>query len=79
MTPDLIPVFLNGRPLRVAAGTTLGALLAEHEPDLLAAFLGASARATDGRLIAVAPEAPLAAGAILLVRRVAGGGELADA
>lgn len=71
MTPETIPVFLNGAPLRAAAGATLGDLLAEHDPALLAAMLDGSGRATDGRGIAVDPDAPIHAGAIYRVFRSA--------
>jgi hypothetical protein len=67
--PQLIPVFLNGTPLRVPAGSTLGQLLAEHDPDLLAALLGGSAVATDARDIVADPDAALSGGAIFRVRR----------
>lgn len=67
--PQLIPVFLNGHPFRVPAGSTLGQLMAEHDPDLLAALLGGSAIATDGRDIVADPDAPLSGGAIFRVRR----------
>ena len=77
--PQLIPVFLNGQPFRVPAGSTLGQLVAEHEPDLLAALLGGSAIATDGRDIVVDPDCRLSGGAIFRVRRSSRLSEVADA
>lgn len=71
MTPETIPVFVNGAPVRVAAGTTLSQLLAEQDPDLLAGMLDGTGRATDGRGIAVDPDAPVHAGAIYRVFRSA--------
>jgi hypothetical protein len=70
---------MNGSPFRVPAGSTLGQLLAEHDPDLFAALLGGSAIATDGRDIAADPDAPLSGGAIFRVRRAARSAESADA
>ncbi|MES2123234.1 MAG: hypothetical protein V4503_00970 [Gemmatimonadota bacterium] len=69
--PTDLPVFVNGHPFRVPAGSTLGSLLAEHDPDLLAALLGGEALATDGRGIEVDPDDVLSAGAIFRVRRSA--------
>jgi hypothetical protein len=71
VTPGTIPVFLNGTSLRAPAGATLGQLLAEHDAPLLAAMLDGSGRATDGRGIAVDPDALLHAGAIYRVFRSA--------
>ena len=76
---QLIPVFLNGHPFRVPAGSTLGQLLAERDPDLLAALLGGNAIATDGRDIVADPDAPLGGGAIFRVRRSSRTPESADA
>ena len=70
---------MNGRPFRVPAGSTLGQLLAEHDPDLFAALLGGSAIATDGRGIVADPDARLSAGAIFRVLRSARAAEAADA
>jgi hypothetical protein len=70
---------MNGSPFRVPAGSTLGQLLAEHDPDLFAALLGGSAIATDGRDIAADPDAPLSGGAIFRVRRSSRSAESADA
>lgn len=77
--PDTLPVFLNGRPLQAPAGSTLGQLLAEHDPDLFAALLGGGAIASDGRGIAADPDVPLTAGAIFRVMRSARAGEATDA
>lgn len=77
--PNNLPVFINGRPLQAPAGSTLGQLLAEHEPDLFAALLGGSALASDARGIAVDPDVPLTAGAIFRVMRSSRAGESADA
>jgi hypothetical protein len=77
--PQLIPVFLNGHPFRVPAGSTLGRLLAEHDPDLLAALIGGSATATDGRDIVADPDAPMSGGAIFRVRRSSRTAEPTDA
>jgi hypothetical protein len=77
--PLLIPVFVNGTPYRVPAGSTLGLLLAEHDPDLLAELLGGRAVATDARDIAADPDAPLGGGAIFRVRRAARAAETTDA
>lgn len=79
MTPETIPVFVNDRPLRVPVGATLGSILAEHDPDLLAEVLGGSARVTDGRLIPVDPDGPVHAGAIYRVSRSARAAGAADA
>lgn len=77
--PDNLPVFINGRPLRAPAGSTLGQLLAEHDPDLFAALIGGSAIVSDGRGIAADPDLPLTAGAIFRVVRSSRAGENADA
>ncbi|MEP6590380.1 MAG: hypothetical protein ABJC19_04270 [Gemmatimonadota bacterium] len=69
--PTDLPVFVNGRPYRAPAGSTLGRLLAEHDPDLFVALLGGQALATDGRGIEADPDVPLTAGAIFRVQRSA--------
>lgn len=74
-----IPVFLNGAPLRVAPGTTLGGVLADHDPDLLAALLDGAGQATDGRGLPVDPDAPVHAGAIYRVFRSSRRPESGDA
>ena len=67
MTPTLIPVFLNGRSATVAPGSTLGALVAQVDPELARAFEAGRAKATDARGIPAAADAVLAAGAIYRV------------
>ena len=77
--PHNLPVFLNGRPFRVPAGSTLGQLLAEHDPDLFAALRGGRAIATDGRDLVADPDAAVSGGAIFRVRRSSRASEAADA
>ncbi len=67
MTPAFIPVFLNGRPARVAPGSTLGALVAQEDPPLAKAFQGGHAIASDARGVAVSADLVLSAGAIVRV------------
>ena len=43
MTPTVIPVFLNGRPARIALGATLSQLVAQEDPELAKAFAAAGA------------------------------------
>lgn len=74
-----IPIFLNGTPLRVVPGASLGEVLATHDPELLAALLGGSAHAVDGRGIALDPDRGLGAGSIVRVIRSARGDGAADA
>ena len=69
--PITIPVFLNGRPARVSAGTTLAGLLAQEDPGLGRALDGGTAKATDGRGIPATADALLSAGAIFRVFRSA--------
>jgi hypothetical protein len=76
---SLIPIFVNERALRVAAGATLSQVLAEFEPDLFAALLGGRVLATDARAIPVDVDAPVAAGSIFRVRESARLGGTADA
>ncbi len=78
MTPTSIPVFINGRALSVAAGSTLAELLAEHEPGLLALLLG-GASATDARGLPVAADVPVVAGAIYRLQRSARVDQVTDA
>ncbi len=77
--PRNLPVFINGRPFQAPAGSTLGQLLAEQDPDLVAALLGGNAIATDGRGIAADPDLALSAGAIFRVVRSARAGDATDA
>lgn len=67
MTPAPIPVFLNGRQVLVAPGSTLAELVAQEDPELGRALAAGQALATDGRGIAVAGSAVLPAGSILRV------------
>ncbi len=67
MTPTAIPIFLNGNRLAISAGESLGAVLARSDVDLLALLMADQAQAVDGRGIAVNPDQPLSAGAILRV------------
>jgi hypothetical protein len=78
VTPDLIPIFINGRPIRVAPGRSLAQALGDHDPDLLALLLG-GATATDARGLPVDAEAPVAAGAIYRLQRSARVEEVTDA
>jgi hypothetical protein len=78
VTQNLIPVFVNGRPLRVASGSSLAQLLGDHDPELLALLLG-GASATDARGLPVDPDAVVAAGAIYRVQRSARATESTDA
>ena len=79
MTQTTLPIFLNGTPLRVAAGTSLGRVLADHDPDLLAALLGGGGQAPDARGLPVDPDAEVHAGAIYRVFRSARRDEATDA
>ncbi len=74
-----IPIFVNDRCLQVPPGTTLGQVLAEHEPELFAALLGGTLNLTDGRAILVDPALTPAAGAIYRARKSARLGGSADA
>ena len=78
MTPNLIPIFVNGRPLRVAPGRSLAQSLGDHDPDLLALLLGGSI-ATDARGLPGDADAPVTAGAIYRVQRSARVEESTDA
>lgn len=79
MVSDTLPIFVNDRALRVPVGATLGAALAEHDPELLAEVLGGTARVTDGRLLPVDPDSVVHAGAIYRVARSARAAGAADA
>lgn len=70
-TPASIPIFLNGQRLTIPAGESLGAVLARTDAELLARLMADQAQAVDGRGIAVDPDRPLQAGAILRVFRSA--------
>lgn len=78
--PDrMVPIFINGSPLSVRADTTLAAALGEHLPELMAGMMTGEVRATDGRGIAVDPEAMVHAGAIYRVFKSARRSESGDA
>ena len=79
VTPTVIPVFLNGRPARIAVGSTLAQLVAQEDPELGKAFAGGLARATDARGVAVNGDAVLSAGAIFRVFGSARAADPADA
>ena len=79
MPSQPLPVFVNGAPLQAAPGTSLARLLADHDPDLLAALLEGAGQATDGRGIAVDPDDPVHAGAIYRVFRSSRRPESGDA
>ncbi len=64
-------VFLNRVAHQAEPGDTLGDLLAREAPDLREGLPSGGVIATDGRGIAVGPDALLHAGAIFLVRRSA--------
>ena len=69
--PSSFPVFLNGQPHVVTVGTTALQLLQAVDPDLAQLAAAGGVTATDGRGIAVALDAGLAAGSILRVFRSA--------
>ena len=71
MLSPAIPVFLNGRAARVPAGSTLGQLVAQEDPELAASLAAGLATATDARGLPADPDAQLAAGAIFRVFRSA--------
>lgn len=79
MTPTTIPIFLNGNRLTIPAGESLGAVLARIDVDLLALMMTDQAQAVDARGIAVNPDQPLSAGAILKVFRSARHPDTTDA
>ncbi|MGE0440414.1 MAG: hypothetical protein AB7S39_07960 [Gemmatimonadales bacterium] len=66
-----IPVFLNDRCLMVAPGTTAVEAVRQEDAALADAVAAGTANLTDGRGIALAPESPLGAGAILRAARSA--------
>ena len=80
MTPQTIPVFLNGRSATMPTGATLSQLVAQEAPELSGAFAAGQARATDARGIPADPEVVLSAGSIFRVFRSGrGSAEPADA
>lgn len=62
-----IPVFVNGQILTVPAGTDVAGAVARLDAALGEKLAGGGAYVTDGRGIELAPDAPVAAGAILRV------------
>ena len=62
-----IPVFVNDRALRVAAGSSISDTVAASDPDLARALAAGAAKLTDGRGIALDPAALVFPGAILRV------------
>jgi hypothetical protein len=71
MLSDSIPVFLNGRPAKVAPGSTLSQLVAQEEPELGASLQAGLAAATDARGLPVDKDLVLGAGGIFRVFRSA--------
>ncbi|MGH7593157.1 MAG: hypothetical protein ACRELE_04830 [Gemmatimonadales bacterium] len=71
MTSDHVTVFLNEHPCHMPPGSTLGQVLAQHDPELALALALGTAKATDGRGIQVGEAAVLVAGAIFRVVRSA--------
>ncbi len=71
MPSETIPVFLNGRPARVPAGSTLRQLLDQEDPELGASLDAGAAAANDARGLPVAADTALVAGAIFKVFRSA--------
>ncbi len=53
--------------MQIPPGASLAQVLADHDATLLAALLGAQARAVDGRGIALDPDQPLVAGSIIRI------------
>lgn len=66
---DAIRVYVNGRPVDVAAGAPASAAVRALDPALADAVAAGAALLTDGRGIDLEPDAPLAAGAILRAAR----------
>jgi hypothetical protein len=79
VTTDTTPIFINGSTVMARAGSSLGAVLADHDPDLLKALLDGSGEVTDARGLPVDPDAPVYGGAIYRVFKRARRGETADA
>jgi hypothetical protein len=75
-----IRIYVNERPVDVFPGTPAAGAVRALDPDLADALAAGAAQLTDGRGIAVAPDAPLAPGSILrAVRRARRGSGDADA
>lgn len=66
---DPIRVYVNEHPVDVAPGAPAEAAVRALDPALADAVSAGAAQLTDGRGIAVAPDAPLAPGAILRAAR----------
>lgn len=64
---DLLTVFVNERPVRVAGGTAAAGAVAALDPDLAARLAAGQAYLTDGRGIRCDPAALVQGGAILRV------------
>jgi hypothetical protein len=64
---ELIPVFVNDRAVRMAAECVLADAIAVADPVLGRAVRDGTARVTDGRGIALDPDAAVYPGAILRV------------
>ena len=62
-----IPVFVNGRPVPVPAGSDVATAVARRATELAAKLARGEAHAADGRGIELPADAPLEAGAILRV------------
>ena len=62
-----IRVFVNAAPVDVPAGTDVRGAVQAADPDLAARMVSGAALVSDARGLAVAPDTPLVAGAILRV------------
>ena len=69
MTSKTLPIFINGSTVQAPEGSTLGQVLAEHQPELCASVLGGTAQVTDARGLPVDPDVPVHAGAIYRIFR----------
>lgn len=79
MTNPTVPIFINGSTVQAPPGSSLGRVLADHDPELLAALLDGSGAVTDARGLPVDPDAPVHGGAIYRVFRRARRNEATDA
>ena len=79
MTLSRLPIFINGAAVQAAAGSSLGVVLADHDPALLEALLAGVGSVTDARGLPVDPDSPVHAGAIYRVFRRSQRDETADA
>ncbi len=68
---DTLPIFINGARVQAPAGSSLGTVLADHDPGLLESLLQGSGEVTDARGRTVDPDAPVHAGASYRVFRQA--------